>query len=143
MSVLTKKRIFIAIAVLLAGGAAMYWQKQNAKPKTEEPKYRTALVETGNLTQTVTASGTLNPVALINVGSQVSGTVTELNADFNSRVKQGQVLLKLDPTLFNAQIKQAEANLASALASRRLAAFAARLRAHTLRLSAPAQRQRG
>ena len=122
MSVLTKKRIFIAIAVLLAGGAAMYWQKQNAKPKTEEPKYRTALVETGNLTQTVTASGTLNPVALINVGSQVSGTVTELNADFNSRVKQGQVLLKLDPTLFNAQIKQAEANLASALASRRLAA---------------------
>jgi HlyD family secretion protein len=121
MSVLTKKRIFIAMAIVLVGGAAVYWQKQNAKPKVEEPKYRTALVETGNLTQTVTASGTLNPVELINVGSQVSGTVAELNADFNDRVKKGQVLLKLDPTLFNAQIKQGEANLASAQASKRLA----------------------
>ncbi|MDP1980753.1 MAG: efflux RND transporter periplasmic adaptor subunit [Undibacterium sp.] len=99
----------------------MYYQKEHGKPKEEEPKYKTAVVDKGNITQTVTASGTLNPVALINVGSQVSGTVVELKADFNDRVKQGQVLLKLDPTIFNAQIKQSEASLASAEASKRLA----------------------
>lgn len=121
MSFFTRKRIVIALGVLLlAGGAAAYYQKTQ-KPKEEELKYRTALVDMGNITQTVTASGTLNPVALINVGSQVSGTVVELNADFNDRVKKGQVLLKLDPTIFNAQIKQSEASLASAEASKRLA----------------------
>ncbi|BBB63620.1 RND transporter [Undibacterium sp. KW1] len=122
MPVFTKKRVFVAIAVLLvAGAAASYYQKENNKAKEEEPKYKTAVVDKGNITQTVTASGTLNPVALINVGSQVSGTVVELKADFNDRVKQGQVLLKLDPTIFNAQIKQSEASLASAEASKRLA----------------------
>ncbi|MFZ6722157.1 efflux RND transporter periplasmic adaptor subunit [Undibacterium sp. Ji49W] len=122
MPVFTKKRVFLAVALLLVGGAAaMYYQKEKGKPKEEEPKYRTAVVDKGNITQTVTASGTLNPVALINVGSQVSGTVVELKADFNDRVKQGQVLLKLDPTIFNAQIKQSEASLASAEASKRLA----------------------
>ena len=74
----------------------------------------------GNITQTVTATGTINPVALINVGSQVSGTVVELKADFNDHVKKGQVLLKLDPTIFNAQIRQVEASVASAHASMRL-----------------------
>lgn len=122
MPVFTKKRVFVAIAVLLvAGAAASYYQKENSKAREEEPKYKTAAVDKGNITQTVTASGTLNPVALINVGSQVSGTVVELKADFNDRVKQGQVLLKLDPTIFNAQIKQSEASLASAEASKRLA----------------------
>ena len=122
MPVFTKKRVFVAIALLLVAGAvAMYYQRENNKAKEEEPKYKTAVVDKGNITQTVTASGTLNPVALINVGSQVSGTVVELKADFNDRVKQGQVLLKLDPTIFNAQIKQSEASLASAEASRRLA----------------------
>ncbi|MFZ6711447.1 efflux RND transporter periplasmic adaptor subunit [Undibacterium sp. TC9W] len=122
MPVFTKKRVFVAIALLLVAGAvATYYQRENNKAKEEEPKYKTAVVDKGNITQTVTASGTLNPVALINVGSQVSGTVVELKADFNDRVKQGQVLLKLDPTIFNAQIKQSEASLASAEASKRLA----------------------
>lgn len=122
MPVFTKKRVVVAIVLLLSGvAAAMYYQKEHGKPKEEEPKYKTAVVDKGNITQTVTASGTLNPVALINVGSQVSGTVVELKADFNDRVKQGQVLLKLDPTIFNAQIKQSEASLASAEASKRLA----------------------
>ncbi|PXX38721.1 efflux RND transporter periplasmic adaptor subunit [Undibacterium pigrum] len=122
MPVFTKKRVFVAIAVVLAGIAGtIYYQKETGKPREEEPKYKTAVADKGNITQTVTASGTLNPVALINVGSQVSGTVVELKADFNDRVKQGQVLLKLDPTIFNAQIKQSEASLASAEASKRLA----------------------
>lgn len=123
MALFTKKRVVIGVLVLIAGAAVWSWQQQqkaaNAHP---ENRYRTASADTGNITQLVTASGTLNPVELINVGSQVSGTVAELLADFNQHVKKGQVLLKLDPTLFNAQIKQAEAALASAQASRRLAA---------------------
>lgn len=122
MSLFTKKRVIISVVLLAAaGGVALYLQANPRKPKEEEPKYKFALVEKGNITQTVTASGTLNPVALINVGSQVSGTVLDLKADFNDRVKKGQILLTLDPTIFNAQIKQSEASLASAESSRRLA----------------------
>lgn len=122
MSFFTKKRVITTIVLLVVvGSAAVVYQKQINKPKVEEPRFKTANVDTGNITQTVTASGTLNPVALINVGSQVSGTVLTLKADFNDRVKKGQILLTLDPTIFNAQIKQSEANLASAESSRRLA----------------------
>lgn len=121
MALITKKRTAIALGVLVLGAGAWYYQHKPQTPKDEEPKFRTAAVDKGTITQTVTASGTLNPVALINVGSQVSGTVMELKADFNDRVKQGQVLLRLDPTIFNAQIKQSEASLASAESSRRLA----------------------
>ncbi len=122
MKITRRKRLFIILLLIaFAGAAAVYYQKMQGKAKQEEPKYRTALADRGNITQTVTASGTLNPVELINVGSQVSGTVVQLLADFNDQVKQGQVLLKLDPTIFNAQIKQSEASLASAQASKRLA----------------------
>lgn len=122
MQIFTKKRVIVAAVLLALGGGAVVMMKPSAdKTKEQLPRYRTAVVDTGNLTQTVTASGTLNPVALVNVGSQVSGQVSELNADFNDRVKKGQVLLKLDPTIFNAQVKQAEASLASAEANRRLA----------------------
>lgn len=115
------KRVALGLTVCMAiGGGFIYWQNQQEQ-KTPELKYRTALVDSGNIMQTVTATGTINPVALINVGSQVSGTVVELNADFNDRVKKGQVLLKLEPTIFNAQIRQAQASLASANASMRLA----------------------
>ncbi len=122
MNFFTRRRVYIGMSILVIGGvAAVYYQRTVGKPKIEDPKYRVAMVDRGNITQTVTASGTINPVALINVGSQVSGTVVELNADFNDSVKKGQVLLKLDPIIFNAQIKQSEASLASAQASSRLA----------------------
>ncbi len=122
MTILTKKRLTIlGLLIVVGAGAAAWYQHKQKNPKVEEPKYRTAVVDRGNITQTVTASGTINPVALINVGSQVSGTVSELHADFNQRVKKGQVLLKLDPTIFNAQIRQTEAGLASSEASVRLA----------------------
>ena len=122
MTILTKKRLTIlGLLIVVGAGAAAWYQHKQKNPKVEEPKYRTAVVDRGNITQTVTASGTINPVALINVGSQVSGTVSELHADFNQHVKKGQVLLKLDPTIFNAQIRQTEAGLASSEASVRLA----------------------
>lgn len=122
MAIFSKKKIWVALGLVVAAGStAAYLKLGKAEEKAEAPRYRSAVADLGNITQTVTASGTLNPVALINVGSQASGTVVELNADFNDRVKKGQVLLKLDPTIINAQIKQNEANLASALANQRLA----------------------
>jgi len=71
--------------------------------------------------KTVSANGTLNPVTLVNVGTQVSGTVKELNADYNDHVEKGQVLARLDPSLFEAQLKQDQATLTSAQASLKLA----------------------
>jgi len=120
MKIFTKKRIVIATIVLVAvaAGAVLLKPKDNAVPPS---KYRSTAVDRGAINQTVTATGTINPVALINVGSQVSGTVAELHADFNDRVKKGQVLLKLEPTIFNAQVGQAEASIASARASLQLA----------------------
>ena len=119
MKIFTRKRIVIATLVLAAVAAAAlaFKPKDNVVPPS---KYRSTAVDRGAINQTVTATGTINPVALINVGSQVSGTVAELHADFNDRVKKGQVLLKLEPTIFNAQVAQAEANIASARASLRL-----------------------
>ncbi|HEX8613219.1 MAG TPA: efflux RND transporter periplasmic adaptor subunit [Telluria sp.] len=121
MPLFTRKRVIILLAVIAAGAAGAAWLQSKKPPVVPESRYRSALVDTGTITQTVTATGTINPVALINVGSQVSGTVVELKADFNDHVKKGQVLLKLDPTIFNAQIRQVEAGLASAQASMRLA----------------------
>ena len=120
MKLFTKKRIVIATALLVAvaTAAVLLKPKDNVVPPS---KYRSANADRGAINQTVTATGTINPVALINVGSQVSGTVAELHADFNDRVKKGQVLLKLEPTIFNAQVGQAEAGIASARANLQLA----------------------
>jgi HlyD family secretion protein len=74
--------------------------------------YTTVPVQSGSLAQTVTASGTLNPQNTISIGSQVSGIISEIDADFNSHVKKGQVLAKLDPTTFQASLDQARATLA-------------------------------
>ncbi len=87
----------------------------------DKPRYKTADVDRGAIVQFVTATGTLNPVGLVNVGTQVSGTVSELNADFNDRVKRGQVLLKIDPTLLQAGVKQMTASLNAARAQLTLA----------------------
>ena len=121
MTIFTKRRVALVLGVLVVGAAGAAWFHAGREPAIPESKFRTVPVDSGNITQTVTATGTINPVALINVGSQVSGTVTELKADFNDHVKKGQVLLKLDPTIFNAQIHQFEAGLASSQASLRLA----------------------
>lgn len=121
MAFFTRKKIALAVGVIAIGGAVLAFYAKSQTPVVEPPRFRVAAVDTGTITQTVTATGTINPVALINIGSQVSGTVNVLKADFNDRVKKGQVLLTLDPTIFNAQIRQSEAQLASARASLRLA----------------------
>jgi HlyD family secretion protein len=110
-----------ALAVLAVAAFAgwAFWQKSKERPLEE--RYQLAEVASGNVVQTVTANGTLNPVVLVNVGTQVSGTVQKLYADFNSRVSAGQVLLELDPTTFRAAVEQSSGNVANAEASLKLA----------------------
>src|SRR5437588_351598 len=83
--------------------------------------YQTATVTRGPITQAVTATGTLNPVVNVQVGSQVSGNIAKLFVDFNSQVKAGQVVAQIDPALFQATVTQAEGDLASAQAALELA----------------------
>ena len=110
------KRTAIAASILavVLGGGWLYLQKN---PRTEEPKFRTAQVDEGAITQVVLATGTLQPVITVNVGTQVSGTVLERRADFNDRVKKGQILLRLDPATLQARLRQTQAGLAASNAA--------------------------
>lgn len=83
--------------------------------------YQTATITRGPITQAVTATGTLNPVVNVQVGSQVSGNIAKLLVDFNSQVKAGQVVAQIDPALFQATVTQAEGDLANAQAALELA----------------------
>ena len=104
----------IIFIVLLVGGFIFYrWKGQNGLSQ----KFRTTKVERGEISTTVTATGTINPVITVLVGSQVSGTIKALYADFNSRVKEGQVIAQIDPAIFDAQVEQARANVLNAQAN--------------------------
>ena len=85
--------------------------------KGDGPAYRTEPVTRGHIQQAVTATGTVNAVTTVQVGTQVSGTIKTLYADFNSRVKKGQVIAQIDPSTFESQVQQSQANLLSARAS--------------------------
>jgi HlyD family secretion protein len=112
----------ILILLLLAGvGLALYVGYRAYFSRPEAERYRIAQIERGDITKTVSANGTLNPVVLVNVGTQVSGTIAKLYADFNDRVREGQVLAELDPALFKAQLEQSQGNLANARAALKLA----------------------
>ena len=112
----------VIVAVALSAGAGYgisLWQNAGGSAATE--RYRSTKIDRGDLAQSVSANGTLNPVVLVSVGTQVSGTVFRLHADFNQRVKAGQILAELDPALLKAAEAQSLANLASSEASLRLA----------------------
>jgi len=96
-------------AIVLAG--FFFWGNESSTPQ-----YLTAKVERGNLRNTVTATGALQAVTTVQVGSQASGTISALYADFNSTVKKGQVIAQLDPSQAKAQVDQARANLEQAKA---------------------------
>lgn len=117
--IFTSKLLWAGVFLALAVAGFVYWTS-HASPALET-QFKTEALATGDITQTVSANGTLNPVVLVNVGTQVSGTVKALHADFNDHVKQGQVLLELDPALLQAQVRQSEANVASAESSLALA----------------------
>jgi HlyD family secretion protein len=85
--------------------------------RADKPNFLTAKIERGDIVTQVGATGTLAAVTTVQVGTQVSGTIAELHADFNSEVKKGQLLAKLDPQLLQAQVQQQEANVRSAEAT--------------------------
>lgn len=109
-----KKRLILAGGTLAILGLAAYYYLGNQATATQ---YLTARVERGNLRNTVTATGTLQAVTTVQVGSQASGTISALYADFNSAVKKGQIVAQLDPAVSKAQVDQARANLQQANAS--------------------------
>jgi HlyD family secretion protein len=105
-------------ALAVVGSGAWWWWTTN---NGDTPQYQTALVTRGALTQVVTATGQLNPVVSVQVGSQISGIIQKLFADFNSRVKAGQVIAQLDSSTYVATLRQAEGELANARAGLELA----------------------
>ena len=106
------------IAGLIGGG--IWYNKQRAAQNPEQ-RYKLLTLEKGDVTQTVSANGTLNPVVLVSVGTQVSGTVKKLYVDFNDHVKKGQALLELDDALVSATERQSAASVANAQATLELA----------------------
>jgi HlyD family secretion protein len=109
-----KKWLLILLASGGIGGAGYAYYAHSSKPPA--PTVNTAAVTRGDVVDTVGATGTLQAVTTVQVGTQVSGTIQFLYADFNSLVRKGQVLARLDPSLFETQIEQARANLIRAQA---------------------------
>jgi HlyD family secretion protein len=108
------KRItwILAAAVVVIGGGAWLW----ASNGSAQTRFRTAKVERGDLVVTVTATGAVQPVTQVQVGTQVSGTIQKLFADFNSRVTKGETVAQIDPAPFQAHVDQDRANLLKAQA---------------------------
>ncbi|HEY7221943.1 MAG TPA: efflux RND transporter periplasmic adaptor subunit [Candidatus Binatia bacterium] len=110
-----KKFIFTTSALLLVGGAGFaYWRMGNS---TTESPYLTVAARKANVRQVVSSTGTLQAVVTVQVGSQVSGTIDKLLADFNTKVKEGQVVAQLNQDKFRASVDQARANLLAAQAN--------------------------
>src|SRR5919106_3985360 len=107
------KKIFLFIVVLGALGGGYYYKVRTA---TAEPTVMTQPFTRADIVDTVGATGTLEAVETVDVGTQVSGVVQQLYADFNSIVRKGQVIARLDPSLIETQIEQARANLIRAQA---------------------------
>src|SRR5262245_33430010 len=104
--------IVLVVLALVGGGAGYYYYTRNAGVVT----INKTPVSRGEIIDTVGSTGTLQAVTTVQVGSQVSGNISWLGADFNSIVKKGQVIARLDPSLFQAQVDQANANLIKAQA---------------------------
>lgn len=108
-----KKIIIFAAAALLLVSAAIYFFVN----RSPEPRFRTAKVEKGSIVSTVTASGTVNAVVTVQVGTQVSGTIQKLFVDYNSKVKKGEPIAQIDPSIFNSQVEQGRGNYQNAAAN--------------------------
>ncbi len=106
------KRLAIILGVLVVIGGVLFAVTRNRDPKT--PQYETTKVDRGNLIAKVTATGTLSALVTVQVGSQVSGRIAWVGADFNSAVTKGQVIARIDAQLYRATVEQMRANLAAA-----------------------------
>ncbi len=108
-----KKLAIVFLLLMLAGAAVAFLLHK----RTPEITYKTAKVERGTIVATVAATGNLSAVTTVLVGTQVSGTIQKLFVDYNSRVKKGQAIAEIDPSLFNATVEQAQGNVLNAEAN--------------------------
>jgi HlyD family secretion protein len=112
-------RAKISLSVIIAFAVIAAWIYLSAgKTTAEAPDYSLTGISRGAISTLVSATGTLSPVITVQVGSQVSGAIQQLYADFNRRVKKGEVIARIDPALFQARVAEAEANVKSAEAAR-------------------------
>jgi len=115
-----RRRLLAGVVVAaLAALAAWYWMSHRAA--AGEGEWRTTTVESGDIRVAISATGTLSAISTVTVGSQVSGQVTEVLVDFNDKVEKDQVIARIDPSTYEAQINQGNAQIASAQASLRQA----------------------
>src|SRR5262245_43505435 len=112
-----KRLLFVGVFGGIAGFGSWYWMGLS----DDTPQFQSIKVTRGEVVQAITATGLLSPVVKVQVGTQISGNIEKLFADFNSPVKEGQVIAKLDPSTYQAYVNQAEGYLASARASLELA----------------------
>ncbi|MBI3877635.1 MAG: biotin/lipoyl-binding protein, partial [Verrucomicrobia bacterium] len=115
--------VVLAFLLGLAWVGLLYLKKQD---EAEVPQFTSAKIARGDVVQAVTATGTLNPVVNVQVGSQISGNIQKLAADFNSQVKENQVIAQLDSATYRANVLQCEGDLASSKAALELARISAR-----------------
>ncbi|MDE6570596.1 MAG: efflux RND transporter periplasmic adaptor subunit [Alphaproteobacteria bacterium] len=112
-----KKWWILGIAVIVGGGLMIF----GGDGSNQKNQFATVAISRGGLRQVVTATGEIQPVNTVNVGSQVSGTIDELFVDYNSKVKQGDVLLTIEPSVLQASVDEAKASLVSAESQRNYA----------------------
>src|SRR5215207_7368685 len=110
---------WLVLLVVAAGLGAWWWVSK--KPGDAGPDLKTTAVSKGDITQVVTANGQLSAVKSVTVGSQVSGIITDIKVDFNSKVTNGQIIAQIDPSTYQQTITQTEAELANAQAALELA----------------------
>jgi HlyD family secretion protein len=122
------------MVLAVAGLGVALWIYFRPKADASAPKWSTTPVDRGKIAAKITATGTISPLRTVQVGSQVSGRILELDADFNSQVKKGEVIARIDPQLFKAALERAQANLAAARADQQ--------RAKALSLDADRQAER-
>jgi len=109
----------LVLALLAAAGGGYYYY-QRTRTAAQPPVYNTAVVSKGSVRQAVTATGQLDAVLSVDVGSQISGLIVKLHADFNTVVKKDQIIAEIDPATYKQKLRQAQADLASTKASNRL-----------------------
>jgi HlyD family secretion protein len=112
-----KKKIIISAAILVVITGVILVLSLSSRNKNDISKYEKKAVDKGNIEALVITTGALNPVTTVDIGSQVSGKIDKLYVDFNSQVKEGQVIAELDQSQFSTRVKQNEANYQSAEAS--------------------------
>jgi HlyD family secretion protein len=111
-----KKLIWVIVVLVIVVGSVLGFTLIR-KGKDSNVKYRKEALSRGDIEAVVVTSGTLNPIVLVDVGSQVSGKIVKLFADFNSQVKQGQIVAQLDMQPLKLQVEQSDANYKSSVAA--------------------------